>query len=177
MANVNAPYGLRPSRHLTGGVTRTTEYPISASYTTKIYLGDPVGLTSGLLVIGTDAGTEHIGVFAGVNYVNAAGEVKFSKYWTGETSATEIKALVYDDPNQVFAIEATTFGTANRGVAYDLDVTAGTDSIGLSKTILNVAGTSGAAYKVIGLVDRDDNVAGAYAEVEVVTVKHALHSD
>jgi len=176
MANTNAPYGLRPSRHLTGGVTRTTEYSISASYTTKIYMGDPVGLSSGNIVIGTNAGTAHVGVFAGVKYINAKGENVFSKYWTGETGATEIKALVWDDPAQIFAIESTTFGTANIGVAYDLAVAAGVTTIGLSKTVLNVAATSGASYKVLGKVDRDDNETGAYAEVEVIAVKHALAS-
>lgn len=176
MANTNAPYGLRPSRHLTGGVTRTTEYPISGSYTTKIYLGDPVGLSSGNVIIGTNAGTAHVGVFAGVKYINAKGEKVFSKYWTGESGATEIKALVYDDPAQIFAIEATTFAAANLGVGYDLAIAAGVTTIGLSKTVINVAATTGAAYKILGLINRDDNESGDYAEVEVIAVKHALAS-
>ena len=174
MANTNGPYGLRPARNKTGDTTKTTEYPIADAYTTAIYLGDPVVLNAGYAQIGTDDGTTHIGVFAGCEYKNAQGEVKFSKYWTGEASATEKKALVWDDPATIFQIQSTTAAQANVGTAYDLDVTAGEASIGLSKTVLNTSGTSGASYKVIEVVDGNGNEAGAYADVMVVAVKHAL---
>lgn len=176
MANIDAAFGLRPSKQSTGEGTKQNEYSIADGYSTAIYIGDPVGLSSGNVVIGTDAGTAHIGVFAGCEYVNGVGDFIRSKAWPADTAATKIKCLVLDDPDTVFTIQASTFATANIGVAYDLDVTAGTAAIGLSKTFLNVAGTTGAAYKVLRKVDREDNETGAYAEVEVIAVKHALAS-
>lgn len=179
MANTNGPFGLRPSRSASGGEPRTTQYTITAASAAAIYLGDPVGFSSGTVVIGTDAGTAHLGVFAGCQYVNASGDIIFSKRWPADTGASEVKALVWDDPNQLFTIQSdgtTATTVASIGVAYDLDVTAGTASIGVSKTVLQPGATSGAAYKVLGLIDKPDNAWGIYSEVEVIAVKHALAS-
>lgn len=174
MANTNAPFGLRPVRHLNGSAVQTNEYPISSTYTTKLYLGHPVTLNAGNVEIGTNNGTAHIGVFAGCKYTNAKGDIVFSKHWTGEAGASNITAQVWDDPQIVFEIQATTAAAANIGTGYDLTIAAGDDTIGRSKTVLNTAAVLGAAYKVLGLVDKPDNESGAYADVEVLTVKHAL---
>ena len=37
MANQDAPFGFRPTRHLTGGEVRTNEYAIAANFGTSIY--------------------------------------------------------------------------------------------------------------------------------------------
>lgn len=174
MANINGAYGLRPAKNKTGTTTATTEYKIADAYVTPIYMGDPVVINAGYIEIGTDDGVTHQGIFAGCQYTNAQGEAKFSKFWTGEAGATEKKALVFDDPATIFMVQASTASQANVGGAYDLDVTAGIPTIGLSKTFLNTDGTTGAAYKIIEIVDGNGNDGGLYADVLVVAVKHAL---
>ena len=42
MANQDAPFGFRPTRHLTGGEVRTNEYAIAANFGTSIYTNQPV---------------------------------------------------------------------------------------------------------------------------------------
>jgi len=176
MANTDAAFGLRPSRHQTGGSVVQNEMPIADGYETAIYLGDPVQLSSGNVIIGTATGTAHVGVFAGCEYVDPTGRIVFSKHWPGTASCTNKKALVVSLENQVFTIQTDDVAAdlADVGVAYDLNIVSGSSTIGQSKTSLNIDATSGAAYKIVGLVDRDDNEFGAYAVVEVVAVKHAL---
>jgi hypothetical protein len=103
MANVDAPNGFTPLRHLTGGVIRANEYPIANSYAANLASGDIVALhTDGTVIRGT-AGGVVLGVFYGVEYIdNDTGDVKFRKVWNNGTTAKAnepIKAYVYDDPN------------------------------------------------------------------------------
>jgi len=176
MSNTQGAYGLRPVKNQTGDTTKTTQYKMADAYVTPVYMGDPVKLNAGYIEIGADAGVDHIGIFAGCEYVNAKGEIVFSKYWTGEAGATEKKVLVWDDPATIFQVESTTAAQANVGTGYDLTVTAGEPTIGLSKTVLNTAGTTGAAYKITEIANGNGNEEGAYADVFVVAVKHGLAS-
>ena len=44
MANVDAAFGARPVRHLTGGQIRTNEYKIASGTSSNIFTGDFVKL-------------------------------------------------------------------------------------------------------------------------------------
>ena len=46
------------------------------------------------------------GVFMGCQYVEN-GEQKFSRYWPGGTSATDVKFFVITDPDQTYYIQAS----------------------------------------------------------------------
>ena len=109
MANVNAPNGFVPLRHLTGGVIRASEYAIANSYAANIASGDLVTLAADGTVIRGTAGGTALGVFYGVEYIdNDTGDVKFRKVWnTGTTAKANepIKAYVYDDPNITYAVQ------------------------------------------------------------------------
>ena len=179
MANANAPYGLRPVRHSTGGCIRTNEYTIAASYSTVIYTGDVVEqVTGGGIEQAAAASANVIGVFWGCSFVDGSGNQVFSKHWTGDAAATEIKAFVYDDPDIIFQVQGNAIGHAAADVfgQADIVVTAGTTAVGRSKSVLSdTVGTTG-NFRILRLVNDPDNAWGAYNDVEVVAAEHIFNT-
>ena len=175
MANVNAPNGFVPLRHLTGGVIRANEYAIANSYAANLASGDLVTLDAGGTVIRGTAGGTALGVFYGVEYIdNNTGDVKFSKVWnTGTTAKANepIKAYVYDDPNITYAVQVN--GTfANSAVGALANVTIGTynSTYGHSTDELDYStlATTAKVLRILRLIDIPNNAVGADADVEVV---------
>lgn len=111
MATTASPFGFIPRKH-PSGQTRANAYTIGASYNTAIGYEDPVALnTDGTLNIGT-AGSDVIGVFAGVTYNDATGKPTYAKNWPGAVSgATNIVAWVYDDPANVYEVQVGSGGS------------------------------------------------------------------
>ena len=184
MANSNAPYGLKPVRHATGGEIRSEEYPIATGYATSIFTGDPVlQTTDGSIIIAVGTGgtpsVQTFGVFGGVSYTDATGAQVFKPYWPASTTATNIKAVIYTDPNIVFAIQsdATGVAAADVGQLCDVEIVAGSTLTGKSGTNLDMStgsGTTGKHLRILRIIDDGSNVAGAYADVEVMWAEHAL---
>lgn len=181
MANADAPFGLRPIRHYQGGVVRPNEYTIASAYGTNIFTGDPVkssGTTKGI-IIGT-AGGVILGVFAGCSYTDAAGSIHYSPYWPASTAlltGTVAKALVYDDPNILFAVQAATsqdVDAVDVGLLADLASGTGSTTTGQSGWELGGHDGSEAQCKIIGLHDKPANAYGANAVVEVLIMEHEL---
>lgn len=174
------PWGFRPYRHMSGGVMRATEYPINAAYSTKIHTGAPVKLVSGYINLAA-TGDTMVGVFGGVSYRNAAGEVKFSRYWTGEASATDIKAFVWDDPDILFSVEDDGVGDyltqADVGATGDHIAGTANDVTGISGAMLDTStvGTD-AGFRIVELVPRVGNAFGTgngqKCEVAVLINEH-----
>lgn len=178
MANVNSPFGLRPVRHMTGGMIRLSEYSIASGYGTSLFYGDPVQMTgTGKNIAQSEAGNvDNIGVFGGCRYVDAQGNQVFSRTWPASTVATEIVALVYDDPNIVFECQISTIAAGDVGNLVDWAVGTGTASTGVSGAYADEStkATSDKSLRILGLVPRVDNAYGAYAKVEVVFAEHVL---
>lgn len=180
MANTDAPYGLRPIRHMSGGVVSTNEYTIATGYATSIFFGDVVqGVADGSIVQAEAGNVDNLGVFAGCSYVNATGEQIFSPYWPASTTATNIKAFVYDDPNIIFAIQsdATGAAAADKHNGADWEVVAGDTKTGRSKWNLDVSAglaTTGKALRILRVIDDGENAAGAYSDVEVIFNEHVM---
>jgi len=184
MANVNAPFGLKAIRHMTGGEIRLDEYPIASGYGTSIFTGDPVlQTTDGTLIIGVGTGgtpsTQMFGVFQGVEYTDSTGAVVFSGYWPASTTATNIKARVITDPDVVFLIQsdATGAAAADVGQLVDVEIVAGDTKTGVSKTNLDVStgtATTGKHLRILRIYNDGVNAAGAYSKCEVVWAEHAL---
>ena len=80
MANVDAPNGAKPVRHLTGGQIRAREWKIASGSSTSIFTGDFVKLLSTGYIDVAAAGNRLLGVFAGVKYTASDGTPTFSKY-------------------------------------------------------------------------------------------------
>ena len=128
MASVNAPRGLVLARKNGSGSNSTgintidvNGSPIlpSALMPNSIFTGDPIKCyPAGTIVPCTASTTEKInGVFQGVSYVSSTGAQKYSRYWTGGATATDIKVYISDDPQQTYFIQADATCTASAGYA------------------------------------------------------------
>src|SRR5688500_17250058 len=128
-----APFGFRPVYHPTG-MHRASPHKIASGYATSIFKGDPVILaTTGLITIGT-AAADLIGVFNGVEYVDATGRPCVSNMWLAATVATDVTASVWDHPDTVFEVEGNgSYVQADIGAQADVEMAAGDSATGLSK--------------------------------------------
>jgi len=179
MANVNGPNGFKPVRLLGGGADiRTTEYSIASAYGTNIFFGDPVQMTgTGKNIALAEAGNvDNIGVFAGCRYVNSQGKQIFSKHWPASTTATNIVALVWDNPDIVFEAQTDTVAAADIGTLADWAAGTGSTATGMSGAYLaaSTGGTTDKSMRILRLVNRADNEYGAYARVECMFIEHVL---
>lgn len=175
-------YGLRPIRHLMNADIATTEMTIASGYATAIYWGDPVTRIADGTITQAAAGGVIIGVFDGVCYTAADGEIKFSRYWPASTVATNIKAMVYDDPKIVYSIwddaDSDFLTSLDIGTSADIIVGTGSATTGMSSVMLDTSNASASAgqLKIRDKVDRVGNewstVAGTQVEVEVVLNEH-----
>ncbi len=189
MANADRAQGFRPMRHLTGGVIRNNEYQILTSGTTgyndNIFSGDVVKLnTDGTIERAAAGDTNLIGIFDGVQYVASDGSIVFSRNWvasTGVKTGSQIKALVYDDPNITYYVQTATgtaFTQAMVGSNGDFVAGTGVASTGQSADELDISavGSATANFRIIALVDEVNNALGEHAKVEVRFNEHVYLS-
>jgi hypothetical protein len=152
------------------------EYPIASAYDTRIGTGDPVALIADGTITRAAAGARLLGVFAGVDYVNASGDQVFSSYWPEDTVATSIKARVIADPNVTFEVESgkstapdqTDVGLMADHVAANASTLHGTSAAYLSGT----QATSDAGFRILALIDKPYNTGAQYDTVEVSIWEH-----
>lgn len=175
MSATSAPFGLRPAYHPTG-LDRAKKYTIAAAYGTAIYKGSPVILnTNGTIVVGT-AAADLLGVFAGVEYIDALGKPTLSNFWpAGQTiQANSVPtAWVYDDETITYEIQADG-SIPQTAIGDQADLTspgAGSTSTGLSAATLSAtlagAGVQ-AQFRIVGFGQQVDNAPGdAFTIVQV----------
>jgi|TARA_R100000093_G_scaffold382_1_gene1084 hypothetical protein len=183
MANVDAPNGAKPVRHLTGGVIRAREWKIigDGNASSNIFTGDFVKLQSSGYITVAGAGDRLLGVFAGCKYTASDGTPKFAKYWPASTTtlgSADVTAYVYDDPNIVFAIQGDgTDAFTQVGNLANIVVTAGSTTTGQSKMELDTdnIGTGTANLRILGITDDPKNSWGANTEQEVLIHEHELN--
>lgn len=178
MPNVNAPAGLKPLRSLSGGSITQNAYSIDSTYATPIFRGDVVEMTgTGKNIAKAAAGnTDNCGVFMGCSWVTAQGKPEWSPCWPGVSDGkTSIEALVIDDPNVIFEIQADGCVAADVGIVCDWNVGAGSLVTGQSGAYAVASGivtTAGGSLKVMGLVNRPGNEYGQYAKIKVMLIEH-----
>jgi hypothetical protein len=190
MANVNRPGGLKPVSYLNGapynGQARL--YYRGTGDANAIYVGDPVTLggtadAKGLadVVLGT-AGSAIVGVVIGVVVVTAGvslvGSPSVDLTIRSLAASTAGYLLVADDPMIVFEIQdGVVAGTALTDIGSNVNflIAAGATTYSDSGTTTAVAitGTTTANLKLLGFVQRDDNVvASQYAKLLVKINNH-----
>jgi len=190
MANANGSFGLRPVSKLGQNVNSTgasgyTLYEIANGNTNAIYQGSPViPLSTGFIdIVGAAAGgtVGLLGVFNGCEYVSSTtGEKIFSNYWpgSGADSNHPIKAFVYDDPMQMYAIasdasltsEATmrghVFANANFSSGTSGSTTTGKSSAALA--VSTIATTNTLNLRIMGWQEDPENQDFTAAGIPVI---------
>lgn len=122
MGTTNSPYGMIPQSHIGGRPNANSGrwYSIASAATTPIFTGDPViytttGAGRGTIVrfsatVATTtvtAAISAVGVFGGCEYTDPISGQKFQRrYYPGAVVASDIRAFIYDDPDQLFKIRA-----------------------------------------------------------------------
>ena len=171
MANNDAHFGLRYVRNLQGKYNNSgqTRYRITTSdqtNTTNIYQGDIVTQnTAGIVtrIARADGGSATsdiiVGVFNGCFYTDpTTSKPTWSNYWPGN-AATDAIAFLYDDPFDVFEVQADAAfpvadlwgnfdivdnsgtGSSNSGWSYmELDVSTGATTATLPIKALDISG-------------------------------------
>lgn len=176
MANADGPHGFRPVGHAGGTPGRLNSYSIATGYGTNIFFGDLVHLvTAGVIEVAVAAQEGVIGVFHGVQFVDAAGEQQFEKMWTASTTATSIIALVSDDPLEEYVVQCDgSLALADMGANADVIAThAGIVRTGRSRQEVNPStGTGTATLRLIRIFDAPDNAFGTNVEVIVRINEH-----
>lgn len=187
MANVNKPFGLRPSGNLSAtGAQKQYGYQIEDNYGTAIYQGDLVVVYDGY-IIKYDASTHTAptGVFNGVQYNDPtrANKPTWKNYYPGSIDITTgiIACEVLDDPSQLFLVQADEdIVQADIGKNADpVASTTGSVTSGVSAGLLDsstIAKTQALTFKIVGLYESPDNALGDYAVVVVKLNQHQYGS-
>ena len=188
MSSTSAPFGFRASFHNSGQM-RPKAYVIASAYAANIFSGDPVKLTdNGVIQLGTSDGTRSgttdgvslLGIFAGVQYLDATGKPTISPFFPSGTTGTEITAWVYDDPETLFDVQynnpsaGTTVQTA---VGEECDWTVaspgGSTQTGLSNTYLTAIQATSGQFQITGFgYEINDSLTDAYVVVTVRINEH-----
>lgn len=190
MSSTSAPFGFRPSFHNSGQM-RPKAYTIASTYAANIFMGDPVKLVdAGTIQLGTSDGSRTgtvdgvllLGIFAGVEYTDALGKPTVSNFWPTGTTATNIVAYVFDDPETLFDVQyanPSTPGTdtVQTAVGEECDWTAtapgGSTSTGLSSTSLTVIMATSGQFQITGFhMFPNDSLTDAYVTATVRINEH-----
>ena len=179
----NAPFGFKPSVHLSGTPIVSSdqnEYQIASGYATNIFIGDPVTMldtgTIGRVTAGAGGvANSMVGVFCGVKYTDGNGNLVMSPYWPGGTITRAIAgggnvpatAFVWDAPDILYDVQVAT--TVNNGYTFadvgscvNVDfTTAGTTANGISGATISAIGTNAnQQFKIVRLTPNPKNQSG-----------------
>jgi hypothetical protein len=159
MANASSTgFGMKPVK-MAGQSANTAglgEYPVAAS-SSAIYNQDLVAMaTSGFAAVAA-AGTEQLlGSLNGVFYTDAStSKPTFQAYLLGSNTASDIVALVNDDPHQMYEIRSNNAGASAQtdvGNTADIAYSAGASPNYISRTTLNDSSLSDSASKQVKIV-------------------------
>ena len=184
MANASSTgFGMKPVK-MAGQSANTAglgEYPVAAS-SSAIYNQDLVAAaTSGFAAVAA-AGTEQLlGSLNGVFYTDAStSKPTFQAYLLGSNTATDIVALVNDDPHQMYEIRSNNAGASAQtdvGNTADIAYSAGASPNYISRSTLNDSSLSDSASKQVKIVgvsrDPDNNdLASANVVWRVIISEH-----
>jgi len=192
MANANRPSGFTPVQYLNGaawnGQART--YSIAASYSTALYIGDPV-ISSGTsdangvpgIAIGATTGALR-GVIVGLGKYEGlmANPSNLDITYRPASDPAVWYAMVVDDPNVLFELQEESNGTQLAATEVGLNTISksGTGSGYISgwqlpsTTGATAATTATLQLRLFGLSRKPNNAFGAYAKWLVQINVHEL---
>jgi len=129
MSTTKTLNGFTPSRVRGAGANTTgvNEYRIATAYASNIFTGDIVTNAAGYVNVLLSTTQKALGVFVGCRYV-ADGQPKWSSYWPANTSVTEAFAMVVDNPQATFVVQADASVSIGDMNSQNFDVTLGAGS-------------------------------------------------
>ena len=180
MANAETAFGLRPIGMAGSGPNSTglTRYEIASNNSNAIFqYSICVPLAAGVIdqAGATDGGTtQALGVLMGIEYVDSTlNKTIYKNFWPGSGSVSvdtnfPVKALVADNPNQLFVVAAdatlTDRATALTGVfanaSLGTSARTGSTTTGRSNSELGVStinATAALPLRIVGLADDASN--------------------
>ena len=151
MANIDAAFGLNPVGSISGGANqKLNEYKIASNEANAIFQGDMVQPDS-VNIQQAGTGTTNTGVFWGCKYDDpTTNKPTFKNQYATTTAVAD--AFVYDDPYQVFEIQADG-AYAQTAIQQAADITAesGSTTTGISTQELDSSDIgTGANLLIIG---------------------------
>jgi hypothetical protein len=168
---------------------RPKAYTIASTYAANIFQGDPVKLVdAGTVQLGTSDGTRSgtvdsvslLGVFAGCQYIDSLGKPTLTPFWPTGTTATDIVAWVYDDPETIFQVQynnPSSGTTVQTAVGEECDWTVaspgGSTATGLSNTYLTAIQATSGQFQITGwALNINDALTDAYIVATVRINEH-----
>jgi len=189
-ANANGPRGFDVAKGRGGTPGRSVDARISGTYSTKIYSGQPVtSHTDGTLIVLASAAAAVAGVFDGVEYVDANGDIRFSNYWPAPgavKSGTTVKARIYPATG-VFLVQASAALTQSQVGEYaDLvafvggsDITGRATAIQLDAANTDATVQSTNVVQILEISPREEggDEVGTLALVQFIRPQFAANTD
>lgn len=180
MSATASPFGFQVNRH-PSGTARAENFTIAAAYATAIYKGQPVKLVTGGGIEAAAVNEDLLGIFHGVEYTDAGGRRIKVPSWPagGVAGATDIRAMVYTDPDIEYLVQASgpVAATAVGDQADVVNPTAnngrGMSTCGLDATLKGA--TFQGQFRIVGFGLQVDNAPGdAYTNVHVKIARHVF---
>ena len=185
MANVDKAFGLRPYKGLNVGsaVQEANKYNVNPSgYGTSIFQGDLTIFNGGYIERSAAGSANNIGVLSHVFFTATDGTPTFKNFYTASTTALgggDIEVYIYDDPNQMFVIQADGASAVTCiGRNADTDGIGGSTTTGVSTRELDsstINTTQALQLKIMGVVQDDANgdLTADNANLVVIINEHA----
>jgi len=167
MANVDKAFGLSPYKGLNAGssVQIVNKYNFDPSgYGTSIFQGDLCIFAGGYINRSAASSANNVGVLSHVYYVATDGTPTFKNYYPADTTALgsgKIEAYIYDDPNQLFVVQADGASAQTCiGRNADTDGIGGSTTTGVATRELDsstINTTAALQLKIVSVVQDDVN--------------------
>jgi hypothetical protein len=165
MANVDKAFGLRPYKGAGWPVQQANKYNINPSgYDTNLFQGDITIFNGGYIERAAASSANIVGVFSHCYYVASDGTPTFKNYYPADTTALgsgAIEAYIYDDPSQLFLVQADGASAVTCiGRNADTDGIGGSTTTGVATRELDsstINTTLALQLKIVGVVQDDSN--------------------
>jgi|TARA_R110000744_G_scaffold351179_1_gene456968 hypothetical protein len=172
MATTATPTGAEPVNTLSASGSfsgKVRHIKVASNYGTAIFYGDFVKLVAAgtveksAVTTAVVAGT--VGIFMGCSFTDpTTSQMTFSQHYPASTVASDIMALVCDDPKLLFLMQGDE-AIAQTGLGNNVSAvsTAGSTSIGRSKNALDggsIATTNSLPLRIVDFVDGPNSTVG-----------------
>lgn len=180
MSSTNAPFGLRPAKHMSGDI-RIENATIASGYASALYKHCPVKMLSDGTIGVANPGDAFIGVFMGVDFIDATGRPQTGFWPAGQTvqTGTIPFARITRDPNIIYEIQGNnTLSQTHVGNNVDMASTTAGDAVTYQSQAVADASTVATTTKQLQILDFAPgplNAAGdTYPVLQVRIYNHQL---